>query len=247
MRLKVLILPFFIVMILILLIGYMVPDFSVIQANKAAIQTKEDMAAKVDATIANINTLNGSLDAQPDLEKFAYRYLPSTQSQEQAIDAFNFLATQAGLVITKMELTQPSKSQTPASEEVSSGEISDVSQVPAPQEAKTFILTASVVGSYENIKAFFSRLTHIERFQEVNLFSLATDVSVQPLDTSRLVGTFEGEFGYLPPQPATSALGMPIFLSSKFDFSNASKVLGQATSGVPILERPQTGRPNPFQ
>jgi len=73
--------------------------------------------------------------------------------------------------------------------------------------------------------------------------------SAQPLDKNQnlLVGTFEAEFGYLPPEPIASALNMPIARNAEFDFSNANRLLEQMTSAIPTFEKGQTGRPNPFQ
>lgn len=246
MRLKVLIPPFFIVMTLILLIGYMKPDLDVLQAKKADILAKEDMVRNMDSVIANADALNNSLDAQQNLENFSYRYLPSTQNQEQVIDAFNFLATQSGMIITKMELKQPIRSSGTVSMEGDGGS-PDAAATALLSVAKTFIFSGSVTGSYENIKAFFNRLAHTERFQKVNFFSIVTDSGTDPLDTNRLIGTFEAEFGYLPPVPRVSALSVPIFRNSEFDFSNVKKLLEQTTSVVPTLEKGQTGKPSPFQ
>lgn len=245
MRLKVLIPPFLIIMILVLAIGYIKPDIGVLQAKKADVLAKKTMVANVDTVITDIGTLNSSLDAKQDLEKFVYRYLPNTQNQEQVIDAFNFLAMQSGVVIAKMELKQPLV-QSVMSEE-GNGEVPGLSQKPALSVAKTFTFSGSVIGSYENIKAFFDRMVHMERFQKISLFSIATDTNTEPLDTSHLTGVFETEFGYLPPEPLASAINAPIFLSSQFDFSNVSKSLEQATNVIPVLEKGSTGRPNPFQ
>jgi len=92
MRLKILIPPLFIVSILILAIGYIKPDFEVMQMKQADIHAKEEAVANMGTIIANIDALNSSLDTRQEFEKLAYRYLPNTQSQEQVIDAFNEVA-----------------------------------------------------------------------------------------------------------------------------------------------------------
>jgi len=107
MRLKVLIVPFFIVMILILSIGYIKPDFDTIQIKKAEKASKELKVTNIDTVTNNISSLNSALDTQLETEKFAYQYLPEVLDQEQVIDAFNFLANQSGLAITKMDLDRP--------------------------------------------------------------------------------------------------------------------------------------------
>jgi len=260
MRLKILVPPLFIVSILILAIGYIKPDLGTMQTKKADIRAKEDAVANMGAIIANIDALNSSLDTRQEFEKLAYRYLPNTQSQEQVIDAFNFLALQSGVVIVKMELKQSSNQKAaPASKTTTlGGDSTGSSAVPksetsASVTAKTFVFTGSVIGSYENIKAFFDRLAHAERYQKVSFFSLEKSQektgSAQSSDKNQnlLIGTFEAEFGYLSPEPITSALNMPLARKSEFDFSNADRLLEQITSVIPTLEKGQTGRPNPFQ
>lgn len=247
MRIKVLIPPFFIVMTLILIIGYIKPDLDVLQVKKADILAKEDNVANMAAIIQNTGTLNSSLDKEQDFEKLVYRYLPSTLNQEQVVDAFNFLAAQSGVVITKMDLKAPVVQK--AVPEEAGGDASGRSKTAFFSTVRTFAFTGSVVGSYENIKAFFDRLAHMERFQKISLFSIETDLGIQPLDTNHLIGTFGAEFGYLPPEPMISALNVPIFRHPEFDFSNEGTLSKQMTGlvAVPILEKDQTGRPNPFQ
>ncbi len=262
MRFKVLIVPFLVIMILILGIGYIKPDLEAIQMKKADIVAKDALVANIDTILANINSLGGSLDTEQELEKFAYRYLPDTLNQDQAIDAFNFLAAQSGLVIAEMALKQPPEIvreeallDPSANVFVSGANMtagSATSAIDPPPAVKIFILTGSVTGSYENIKVFFDRLAHTERFQKVRLFSIKINEQAASPEgvadtTAPLRGTFEAEYGYLPPKPVVSALNMPVFLRSKFDFSNASKAVERITSPVPILEKGQTGKPNPFQ
>lgn len=261
MRFKVLIVPFFIIMILVLGIGYIKPDFDAIAAKKAEIAKSEAQVANIEAVLANMHSLNSSLDTEQEAEKFMYRYLPNTLNQEQVIDAFNFLAVQSGLAITKMELKQPIEKiadepliDLSANAFVAGGDaLADLNApvLAPPVIAKTFILKGSVAGPYESIKAFFDRLAHIERFQEIHLFSIEVDEK-DPSDTTTispdvLIGVFEVEYGYLPPQPIVSALSMPIFLQSKFDFSNVNSLLNRITSPLPELEKGETGKPNPFQ
>jgi len=90
-----------------------------------------------------------------------------------------------------------------------------------PVTARTFILKGSVAGSYENIKLFFDQISHIERFQKIGFFSIEVDEQAETPEccenSNDLIGTFEAEFGYLPPKPVASAWGC-VFLQSKFDF-----------------------------
>lgn len=262
MRLKVLILPFFIILILILGIGYIKPDFDSMQTKKAEIAANEVRMANIESVIANIGSLNGSLDTEREAEQLMYRYLPYTLDQEQMIDTFNFLANQSGLIVEKMELKQPTEAapeapliDDPAAETLVAGgespDVSGASAVPAPPvTVKTFVLKGGVTGSYENIKAFFDKISRIERFQKVNFFSMEAAEKTDSPDTENgpkgLVGTFEASFGYLPSRSIASAIGLPVFLQSKFDFSNIEKLSDQLTNPLPALQKGETGKPNPF-
>ena len=264
MRLKVLIVPFFIVMILVLSIGYIKPDIDVLAAKQTKIAADEAQAARIEAIVSNISSLNNSLDTSKEAEMFMYRYLPATLAQEQAIDTFNFLALQSGVIIANMKLAQPPDKAVAeplidpaASAFIAGGTGSADADTPLPVPpviVKTFILTGNVAGSYENIKAFFDRLAHTERFQEVRSFSLATAEKTGPATgnaaqepAASLTGVFEAEYGYLPPQALASALSMPIFSQSKFDFSSVNSLLSTIADPVPTLEKGEAGKPNPFQ
>lgn len=261
MRLKVLIVPFLVVMILVLGIGYIKPDLETIQMKKAEIVAKDALVANIDTVLANIGSLNRALDAAQESEKFAYRYLPEALDQDRVIDAFNFLATQSGLAIVEMELKQPlaavreealiNASATPFITGAAQSGIAAMPAMAAPAKTKTFILTGGVRGSYENIKAFFDRLAHMERFQKVRLFSIRIDEkSVSPegvVNTADLKGTFSADFEYLPAKPVASALGVPIFFRAAFDLSSINTLASRITSIVPALEKGQPGKPNPFQ
>lgn len=263
MRLKVLIVPFFVVMILVLSIGYIKPDIDTMVLKNEQIKVARDKAAKIDTVLANISALNASLDTQPEAEKFMYRYLPSTLSQEQAIDSFNFLANQSGVSIVSIGLKQEPEVAPieplidPATSIFVAGgsglESADAPVVAPSVVVKKFILSGSVIGSYENIKLFFDRLGHTERFHDVRLFSLATTPAqvassgAEEQSSGNLTGVFEAEYGYLPEKPVISASALPVFWQSKLDVTKVGSLLGAATSTVPSLEKGESGKPNPFQ
>lgn len=259
MRFKIFLLPFFIVVILILGIGYIKPDFDAVMMKRMEIVDKEVQVAKMQSVFENVNSLNNSLDTEQGAEQFMYRYLPKSLNQEQIVDAFNLLSSQSGLVITQMEFKLP---QEKASEEqlvnpaarsfVAGGKNLNNSETPVlvPQAAaKIFTFKGSFTGPYANIKEFFDRLSRIERFQNTRLFSIAVSEKKedQQVSPDSLTGTFEAEYGYMPPKSIASALDMPIFLKSSFDLSNVNILLSKITSPIPPLEKGTTGKPNPFQ
>lgn len=257
MRLKVLIVPFLVVMILILLIGYIQPDVKAIQAKKLVLAAKAEQVVKMETVINNIDALNSALDTQRESEQFVSRYLPKTMDQGRAIDSLNFLAAQSGLLITGLDLKQPAKEAVSADEETEKTVSGDGSVAAAPSfkppVAKTYAVSVSVIGSYENLKGFFDHISHMDRFHKLTSFEIAKkekkDAAApeSTADTGELTGMFQADFDYLPERSAKAVLTAPVFQSSTLDLSVAGEASNRVANPVPELEKPQTGRPNPFQ
>jgi Tfp pilus assembly protein PilO len=241
MRLKILLVPFFLVMSLILIIGYMKPDFDSIAVKKAAIVTQDGLQAQADTVAANVKSLNNSLDREQESENFMLRYLPMNMNQEQAIDAFNFLASQFGIITLSMDLK---KNADVTVEPIINP---DGTVVESSPEAKTFLFSGEVLGSYSNIKAFFNQLSHIGRFQKVQVFSIERDAqSAQSKGSTDLRGKFTVDYGYLPKARSVSALTRSIFQRPEFNFAEVAELKDKITK-IPELERGPVSRPNPFQ
>lgn len=240
MRLRILIVPLLLILILVLCIGYIKPDFDEILVRKTAIDTQDKLIAKVDSTINNIATLDDSLNKEKESEYFLWNYLPSTMNQEQAIDTFNYLASQSGLIVLDMNLKKEVET---AMNVAPDGSIIENS---APK-AKNFQFTGSILGKYEDIKAFFNQLVHVNRFQSVQLFSIQKNDQLSATENSTdLKGTFVVEYGYFPNKSIDSALDMPVFSHTSFNFSQVNALRTKIIS-VPPFERGVPGKPNPFQ
>ncbi|OIP60026.1 MAG: hypothetical protein CO143_02605 [Candidatus Moranbacteria bacterium CG_4_9_14_3_um_filter_45_14] len=245
MKLKIFILPFFLVMILILSIGYIKPDFDIIFEKKAEINTQDASLKDMDSVLNNISTLNDSLDRNAKSEQFMLQYLPYVMNQDQTIDAFGYLASQSGLVVSDLDLKKI--------DEAANTKIApdgSIVEDTTANKVKTFQLKGSVLGTYENIKTFYDRLSHISRFQNIQSFSIEKKIdSTSPQDkgtVSDLKGTFVVAYGYLPKKSVLSALAIPVFLQSELDFSGVA-LLKEKITYTPTLGKDQVGKPNPFQ
>lgn len=242
MRLKILVVPFFLVMMLILSIGYIKPDFDKILEKKANILTQNDRIANIESTISHINTLNASLDNEKGSEDFLLHYLPYAMDQEQTIDAFNYIASQSGVIVTEMDLKK--SSEVAIVSIAPDGSLLPDSNVP---NARTFQFSGSVFGSYESIKMFLSRISHINRFQNIQSFSLQqNDQTTTTVNTTDLKGSFVVEYGYLPKKIVASALGMPVF-NSEIKFSDIADLQTKITDVPDLVGQGPSNRPNPFQ
>lgn len=259
MRLKVLIVPFFVIMVLVISISYIQPRFVVLEAQKIELAKQSDQVAKIEAVVNNIGKLNQSLDEKKELKKFMELYLPKGIGQGRVIDALNYLASQSGLSVVAMAMEEPAKIAAVAVEPI----INPVTGLPIIEstyknpEAETYIASVEVRGSYENIKAFFNNVSHMDRFQKISDFSIelpddaklaamTQDGAASPT-TGELVGTFEARFDYFPERVVQTALDVPIFSQSEFDFSVLQAAFDRVTNPVMELNYIPVGKPNPFQ
>ncbi|OGI21415.1 MAG: hypothetical protein A2808_00215 [Candidatus Moranbacteria bacterium RIFCSPHIGHO2_01_FULL_55_24] len=271
MQLKLLIVPSLIIISIILIIGFIKPDYDTLKIKRATLVQKETEAANVATIIANVKQLNASLDADQETESFILRYYPDSIDQGRVIDAFNFLALQSGLVITSVELKElPPVAIEEAIQNVpmtslqggatdpslAGSEIPPVPQYQAPRP-RSYTALVKARGSYENVKGFVERMMRLDRIHGMKNFSVGlNEEALRTIDAgeavseeaaSELVVMFETRFDYLPAQKMVNALHVPVFEKGSLDFAAAKEAMTRATSAVPDLDKGQTGKPNPFQ
>jgi|SRR6185369_1931536 len=256
MHLKIFVLPFLIFLVLVMGIGFIKPDILSMEAKKLEIIAKQAQSDNIETLLANIGTLTSSIDSHKSSESFLQKYLPKAMDQETVIDAINFTAIQSGVLVESIEVTQPASEtavvQTDSvgnvvSQELNADGTAVVNTKPSP---KFFSVDTVVRGNYDNIKNFTQRLAHVDRFYSLKSFSVGLskqDLASENPDISNLEGTFVSDFEYVKPLKYHSALTIGIFNSSVLDFSAIDKVIAWVTNSVPVLEKPPTGKPNPFQ
>lgn len=261
MQLKIIVVPTFIILALILSIGFIKPDYEALLQARASLKEKQDQVARIDATKENIHSLNQALDEKTAVEEFVVRYYPEAMDQERAIDSFNFMATQSGLVIDSMEM----KEVVSAKKEESFGVGGPLTSVPggevdAPAEVvplyrppmpSSFVAQVRAKGDYENIKNFLHRLSRMDRMNALVTLSVDVDEKEKKEGESevsgQLIGTFEARFDYVKNKTGQNALGVPIFGSNTLEIQKLEEEIAWASSAVPILQVDQSGRSNPFQ
>lgn len=241
MHLKILIFPFFSLLTFILIVGFMKPDFDLIFEKKNALTSQNKDVESASVLVSHITNLNNSLDSNQDIETTLFEYLPRTVDHDSLIDAFNFLALDSGLVVSGIALDQS------LVRNIADTPLQSPSEETTKKEAETFTFNGSVVGSYESIKLFIDRLTHIDRFQKIQSISLEANTSAESTNLGQLKGLVTIQYGYLKDSRVDSALNVP-FLNkdqASFDISSIDRIKDQSTN-IPSLVHIESGRTNPF-
>jgi len=249
MRLKLLIFPFFALLSLVIIIGFMKPDFDSILEKKSAIANQQTVVDSADIIVKQVATLNSDLDLHSKAENILLTYLPRTLEQDSIIDAFNFTASQTGLVVSDIVFTKETVNTVSADDlgdTLATNPSSLDTQKVAPQ---TFIFTGTMTGPYEGMKTFFDRFTRINRFQNIILFSLEKGDAApgSTVSSDSLKGTITVQYGYLKDKPVSSALNLAFLQKSEpFDFSPIDTLETRMAEIAPLGDAP-SGKPNPFQ
>lgn len=249
MRLKILMMPFAILISLVIVIGFVKPEIGVFQEKRVLLDTKETQAQGMDTLLENIKNLTTSLETQSETEYFVMRYLPKDIDQERVVDMFNYLATQSGVLVSNMAMKEVVVST--ASDTPDIGVPLDPSLpvvISSKPKIKAYIGSVEVKGDYTGIKAFLDRVNHMNRFHKILKFSVVKSPSTSEEQTPGiLIAKLESQFEYFPVQKHESALGLPVFTKKEVGGNDWLLLRDWVKSTVPPLAGSDTGRSNPFQ
>lgn len=245
MRLKILVMPFSILFSLIVVIGFVKPDITVLQDKRVVLDTKTSQSQGMTTLLTNIASLTSSLDDQPESEKLVSRYLAQELDQERIVDMFNYLAAQSGVFVSSMSMKE-TVVKSPKEEQISPDTGLPIATSTKPK-VKAYVTMVEVKGGYEGIKDFMSRVSHMNRYHKILDFSIESAGGDTEAEAGVLIGRLQTQFDYFPLQKLDSALNVPIFLRGEFDSTQLTSLLNWVNHTVPPLMSPDAGKANPFQ
>ncbi len=263
MSLKILILPTFIILEVIIAIGYIKPNIDGILAKQIEIQTAKDDLAKVDSVVGNIQTIGRSITSRSEAVSFVEKYYPKKLDEERVVDMFNFLAQQSGIIVTGVAVTADPEvrvADAVYNDAVNNGvtpeEATLMAEAATLAAPKSYTAKVTVIGGYQNIKDFFSKIHHADRLHETSEFAIeyrkqdpnkAEEEAAAGIQSNFLIGTLKAKFPYVGQQQTSDALNDPLFQASAFNFKTAEQAISFVTNPLPTLESGQGGRENPFE
>ena len=266
MTLKLLLVPFFIIMALVVGIGMAKPEYDTLMQKRAELAQKKTEVDRLETLRSNIDALTMSLEQNKDQEDFMLRFYPVKLDQERVIDAFNFLSAQSGLIVAGMdikELTVPQVELDPALEGAAGplgvvpGEGSpdalgmSATPVYVPQKPSYFVAQVKLKGNYDNIKSFLARLYTLDRMHEVKNVTVVAPKkegeTEEDVPADILEASFEARFDFVEDIDNKNAIGAAIFGKNAFDLAKVTKAEEWAATAMANLTVDKAGRANPFQ
>ncbi len=249
MRLKILVMPFSILISLIIMIGFVKPEIEVFQEKRVLLDTKKAQAQGMATLLENIKTLTASLDNESASEQLMGKYLPEDLDQERVVDMFNYLATQSGVFVSSMDMKEVALS---VASDTSDGDIALDPSMPvvvsSKPKIKAYVGSIEIKGDYAGIKTFLDRVNHMNRFHKILKFSISTQSTTSELESPGvLIAKLESQFEYFPARQYNSALSLPVFSKKELKGDDWMVFQNWVTNTVPPMLGSDSGRANPFQ
>ncbi len=247
MKLKILILPLVIVVVMYLAIWVIAPAYSEISmlGNDLDIAKKnlDDINNKVD----NANKLTQALSVTSDQQNILIQYLPENKQEEEIIGSINSIAAANGVSMLSLALEAKADplDQAIPEEEYMNAKLSPeqlAAMVPKKTSAKNLSASITIVGEYAKIKSFIVSLNKFKRFNEViSLEIKRSGDKNELLQASMAVG-----LNYLPKIASAATINNDIFADGKFDMSVVDEIRKNTTDVSRIDVGSIGSRVNPF-
>lgn len=263
MSLKILILPTFIILEVIIAIGYIKPNVDAILTKQDEIVAAKDALARVDSIVANIQAIGRSVSSRSEAVSFIEKYYPKSLDEERVVDMFNFLAQQSGIIVTGVTVVEDPElrvADNVYNDAINNGltpeEATLKAQAATLAAPKSYTAKVTVLGAYANIKDFFTKIYHADRLHATEEFTVeyrkqdpnkAEEEAALGIQNNFLIGTLRAKFPYVGDQHTGDALNDPLFQSTAFDFKPAEQAISFVTNPLPMLESGTGGRTNPFE
>jgi hypothetical protein len=197
MSLKILFVPLSLISVLVLLIGYMKPDYDDFILRQATYESSRQQFDQMNTRLGNITSVVNEFSAQfsdalggkNEEEALVDQYVPESIDQDRVVDAINYLATQSGVLISSIAIEKPAvKTVAAQSEQVASSQAillngagSAVAGSPTDTMASfqavypdpnMYQATINMSGDYAAFSRFFDAVYRMNRENEVKVFSL---------------------------------------------------------------------------
>lgn len=275
MKVKILLFPLSLVIALAVGVFWVKPEIS----SALALRTQESEAKarldQMDQVIANIDTLDRSLEENASDRQFVETYLPKAGSDDVIVDELNFLSSESGMLLVSTDLKPVSSELAKAAAEqvqaendkaevaaaspgsltgteVSNPDLLFTNSAPDARVRATEV-SVSGLGKYDQIKAFIDRVYHANHFQNF----VSVDISEKPdvtqgdeksakLAPDVLSANIVIRFSALPETKISSGVLLDTFKKSAFDLGVVQDLRGRVANELPALDVTPANRANPF-
>ena len=214
----------------------------------------------------NASSLSSQLESLQSDRDVLYEFVPVDMKESEIIDNLNKMASDSGLLVYGISISQPKLEVASVEAPVTMGSTSldpsnpmgntDVNVVVLPK-VKNFEADMQISGNYEQIKTFLEKMDIFARYVSVNNVFLKKGLSTTAVpsadsttDTASLdvlTANLKLDFDILEKAKLSNDnITDPVFSSSSLDTKVISQIKAQYSNAALKLDIGQTGKPNPF-
>ncbi len=239
MKIKILVVPFLLVLTVILCIWLVYPVYSNgnngLKEKYAQLKKEKNKLKGVQNKSNNVKKLFGEITSSSENLNILYEFIPLNSKEEEIEDNINYLASVAGLSVLKISLNEINNN---------SLKKSDVGM--------NVNANVDVSGNYEALKKFIDSLNKLRRYSNIETFSIAktkknvtADTEVDTTETlnARLVINFV----FMNKVKLTdNDANDPIFSAQNLNTDVISQIKNEKSTNILQLNIGDQGKTNPF-
>ncbi len=255
MKVKILIVPLLISIMIGIVIWLIAPDYFAMQDARKNLKAEQDKLRNIKEKSVKAASLKAELAQVSDQVDIVLKYVPPAKQEEEMINSLYSLATAEGLSVSKLSVMPEEKkfAPIPAVEPVEAGAALEagLAAVPAKPVPENFQINMIVSGNYEKIRAFFNKLSKLRRFNNAASLKIAEAKTSRsgesPAPADALQAELFLDFKYFKKDnPAGVNADSNIFASGKFDMSAVSDIRSGMDTEILGIVIDSAGKNNPF-
>lgn len=258
MKVKILLMPLMIVIIVATSIWLVYPAYSNgssgVRENYTKLKNEQKKLNELQSKSENTSSISAQISSLPEKDVL-YTFIPAEMKEEDIVNGLINMASNAGVLLFDEKITQPSKEiialeeVTPASNRVPiSAEAIPTPLLPKTQKLKIEIKLA---GSYEKIKDFLISIGKFNRSNDFEVLQISKDISGgadSSSDKSILMVSATVNFNVLRRAKLNETnTGSAIFDNPNLETKIISDIKNQSSINIFPLSVEQKGKINPFQ
>ena len=250
MKLKVLVAPVLIVIIVVLAVWYVYPAFQEMQGKTANLTTEQNKLADIQEKNSKAEALGQVLKGDTVRHDTLLSYIPEQESEEDMISTLNSLAGGEGLSVFKISISAVTVPAAPAADAATTDAAGNPVVAPSVPVVKNFVVELGVTGNYAKIKDLLGKIAALQRFNSIASLKINkvqnSDPKADDSASDNLQADVSLNFNYMAKSDAVVNLDNAIFSSNNFDMSVVDNIKSTMTTVVNGLTVGPQGVTNPF-
>ena len=255
MKIKILLVPILLLLIVYLLVWVAAPQFSALKNSYNLLKAEKNKLQELKNKAENVNSLVADLSDNTEKQKVILAYLPEDEAAEEIINDLNAIANSSGVLISGIAISPSEQKSEPAQQTMSSaknellrgeedifggmgmGVEMQVDNIPNISDVS---VDFQITGSYANVKSSLEKLSKLKRYNKIG------SVNITKSESGLLETSIASNFSYLNKVDGIYSLNNSIFSQTRFNTSVIEKIKEKLTTGIAELSAGTAGKSDPF-